>query len=222
MNQAFKYSVAFLLFFFSNKSFAQLNNTMDSLSYSIGINIGENLAKQGLKPNVDILANAIADIISQKQTLIQPQECNAFIQSYFQKEFSRKADASRKVGEDFLKQNATKDGVITTPSGLQYLVMTPGLGPKPLTTDKVKVHYHGTTIDGRVFDSSVDRGTPAEFGVTQVIKGWVEALQLMPTGSKWKLFIPSSLAYGPQGSGGIGPNEVLIFEVELLEIVKEG
>ena len=109
---------------------------------------------------------------------------------------------------------------MTLPSGLQYSVMKEGTGAKPASSDKVKVHYHGTLIDGSIFDSSVDRGQPAEFGVTQVIQGWVEALQLMPVGSKWKLVIPTNLAYGPQGPPSIGPNQTLIFEVELLEIVK--
>ncbi|SOE20359.1 FKBP-type peptidyl-prolyl cis-trans isomerase FklB [Spirosomataceae bacterium TFI 002] len=222
MNKVFKYSAAFLFLFITKSSFAQLNNAIDSLSYSIGINIGENISNQGLEPNIEILSKAISDILSKQPLLIQSQECNAYIQSYFQKEFARKAEAGKKVGEDFLAQNATKEGVKTTASGLQYLVLTEGTGAKPVSTDKVKVHYHGTTIDGKVFDSSVNRGTPSEFGVTQVIQGWVEALQLMPTGSKWRLFIPSGLAYGPQGSRGIGPNEVLIFEVELIEIVKEG
>lgn len=222
MNKAFKFAVFALLLTFSQNSLAQLNTALDSLSYAIGINIGENLSKQGLNPNIELLSKAISDIIANKPQLIQTQECNSFIQSYFQKEFSRKGETNRIAGEEFLAANGVKEGVVTTPSGLQYTVLNAGIGTKPLATDKVKVHYHGTTIDGKVFDSSVDRGTPAEFGVTQVIKGWIEALQLMPTGSKWRLYIPAGLAYGAQGPPNIGPNQVLIFDVELLEIVKEG
>jgi FKBP-type peptidyl-prolyl cis-trans isomerase FklB len=220
MNKVLKHGVIFAILLFSQQSFGQLNNALDSLSYSIGINIGENIAKQGLEPNIELLSKAISDIVSQKELLLNPQECNSYIQSYFQKEFSRKADANLKTGQEFLAANKTKEGVVTTPSGLQYTVLNEGTGAKPLASEKVKVHYHGTTIDGKVFDSSVNRGTPAEFGVTQVIKGWIEALQLMPVGSKWKLFIPADLAYGAQGPPNIGPNQVLIFDVELLEIVK--
>jgi len=124
------------------------------------------------------------------------------------------------AGQNFLAENAKKEGVITTASGLQYEVIKKGNGPLPKDTDKVKVHYHGTLVDGTVFDSSVDRGQPAEFGVTQVIKGWVEGLQLMPVGSKYKFYIPQELAYGSQSQGQIKPFSTLIFEVELLEIVK--
>ncbi len=129
--------------------------------------------------------------------------------------------ATKKEGEDFLKENAKRPEVTTTASGLQYEVVKEGTGTKPTISDMVKVHYHGTLIDGTVFDSSVKRGIPAEFGVNQVIKGWVEALQLMPVGSKYKLYIPSELAYGQQGAGAmIKPNSALIFEVELLDIIK--
>ena len=120
----------------------------------------------------------------------------------------------------FLAENKTKPGIVTTASGLQYQVLVAGTGEKPTSADRVKVHYQGSLLDGTVFDSSIKRGEPATFGVTQVISGWVEALQLMPVGSKWKLFIPSELAYGPQGPPSIGPDQLLIFEVELLEIVR--
>ena len=128
------------------------------------------------------------------------------------------AEQNAKAGEEFLAANAKKEGVKTTSSGLQYLVLKEGQGKKPGKTDKVEVHYHGTLINGKVFDSSVDRGEPITFGVTQVIPGWTEALQLMNEGSKWRVFIPSGLAYGPKGTGPIGPNEVLIFEIELLHV----
>jgi len=131
-------------------------------------------------------------------------------------------DKNKKAGEDFLAANGKKSGVITLPSGLQYEIIKTGTGPKPKAEDEVKCHYHGTTIDGKVFDSSVNRGEPASFGVNRVIPGWTEALQLMPVGSKWKLFIPSALAYGEQApSPEIKSNSVLVFEVELLEIVKK-
>ena len=127
---------------------------------------------------------------------------------------------NKEAGQKFLAENAKKEGVVTTASGLQYEVIKQGNGPLPKETDKVKVHYHGTLVDGTVFDSSVDRGQPAEFGVNQVIKGWVEGLQLMPVGSKYKLYIPQELAYGSQSQGQIKPFSTLIFEVELIEIVK--
>lgn len=132
-----------------------------------------------------------------------------------------KAGVNLEKGKKFLEDNGKRKGVITLPSGLQYEILKEGNGPKPTATDKVTTHYHGTTIDGKVFDSSVERGQPAQFGVNQVIPGWTEALQLMPVGSKWKLFIPSNLAYGESGAGGaIGPNETLVFEVELISIDK--
>lgn len=134
---------------------------------------------------------------------------------------AQQGDANLEVGKKFLQENSTKDGVVTLESGLQYVILKEGNGPKPTTSDKVKCHYHGTLIDGTVFDSSVDRGEPIDFAVTGVIKGWTEALQLMPVGSKWKLFIPSDLAYGNRAvSDNIPANSTLIFEVELLEIVK--
>jgi FKBP-type peptidyl-prolyl cis-trans isomerase FklB len=144
----------------------------------------------------------------------------AFEGSMREKEAMRGKE-SKAAGDKFLAENGKREGVTTTASGLQYEVVKAGDGPKPVATDKVNVHYHGTLIDGKVFDSSVERGQPITFGVQEVIKGWTEALQLMPVGSKWKIYIPSQLAYGEQGAGGdIGPNEALIFEVELLGIVK--
>lgn len=197
-----------------------LKNGVDSISYAIGLNIAGNLKQQGISVNADMLAKAIEQTLAGQATYMSNEAANVYIQSYFQNQYMIKAEAAKKVGDKFLAENKTKAGVITLPSGMQYQVMKEGTGAKPTKDDKVKVHYHGTLIDGKVFDSSVERGQPAEFGVTQVIQGWVEALQLMPVGSKWKLFIPSDLAYGPQGPPSIGPNQVLIFEVELLEIVK--
>jgi FKBP-type peptidyl-prolyl cis-trans isomerase FklB len=153
--------------------------------------------------------------------LMDEQQCNTTIVNYMQKAKAEKSAGTKKIGEEFLAANKTKPGVVTLPSGLQYTVMKEGTGPKPGPADKVKVHYHGTLIDGRVFDSSVDRGQPIELSVNGVIPGWTEALQLMPVGSKWKLFIPSNLGYGDQQAGAlIAPGSTLIFDVELLDIVK--
>ncbi|MBN8852550.1 MAG: FKBP-type peptidyl-prolyl cis-trans isomerase [Sphingobacteriales bacterium] len=149
------------------------------------------------------------------------QQANSCMVNFMHKAQAEKSAGNKKIGEDFLAANKNKPGVVTLPSGLQYTVMKEGTGPKPGPTDKVKVHYHGTLIDGRVFDSSVDRGQPIELAVNGVIPGWTEALQLMSVGSKWKLFIPSNLAYGDQQAGPlIAPGSTLIFEVELLDIVK--
>jgi FKBP-type peptidyl-prolyl cis-trans isomerase FklB len=203
----------------------------DSLSYSIGMSLASFYKQQGIANiNTAMLDRAINDIKTGK-TLLTEEQMTSCVNNYMQKKQAEKMEVSRqansgiieanhKTGEAFLAENKTKPGVITTASGLQYLVLKEGTGPRPLSTDKVKCHYHGTLIDGTVFDSSVDRGQPVDFPVTGVIQGWVEALQLMPVGSKWKLFLPSSLAYGDNGSGKISPGSTLIFDVELLEIVK--
>ena len=158
-----------------------------------------------------------------KMPEISVQEAQKLLDAYFSEIESKQQAAGKEqksAGEKFLAENAKKAGVITTASGLQYEILKEGRGQKPTATDKVKVHYHGTLLDGTVFDSSVKRNTPASFGVNQVIKGWVEALQLMPVGSKWKLYIPQELAYGAHGAGEtIRPYSALIFEVELLEIL---
>lgn len=196
-----------------------LNSELDSLSYSIGVNVGESIKAQNLQPNTEALTQAIMDVLAGNQLIIPSASCSAFIQNYFQKAASKVGNENLAAGNAYLEKNKVREGVVTTASGLQYEVLTAGAGAKPLSTEKVKVHYHGTLIDGTVFDSSVERGSPATFGVTQVIKGWVEGLQLMPAGSKWKFYIPADLAYGPRGQGKIGPNSALIFEVELLEIL---
>ena len=150
------------------------------------------------------------------------EESRKFIQGYFQKLAKIQGDKNKTEGEEFLAKNKEKEGVKTTDSGLQYEIIKEGTGPKPKETDKVKVDYTGTLIDGTVFDSSVQRGQPATFGVNQVIPGWTEALEMMPVGSKWKIYIPSDLGYGERGAGkDIGPNSTLIFEVELLDIVTD-
>lgn len=194
---------------------------MDKLSYALGMSMASNLMNSGLKQlDVESFVKAFTDIMNNTTPSMSPREANQVIQDYFtsiQDEMLRK---NLDAGRAFLEENAKKEQVVSLPSGLQYEVLVEGTGEKPKASDKVKCHYHGTLIDGTVFDSSVERGQPAVFGVNQVIKGWVEALQLMSVGSKWRLFIPSYLAYGEQGAGGsIEPNSTLVFDVELLEIV---
>lgn len=196
---------------------------MDKLSYALGISFGQQITQANLQIS-DFQAFAKGMEVSIKGTApeIDFAECQQVLNDYFsniQEEETRKMNSAKKEGEDFLSKNGKRPEVKTTASGLQYEVIKEGTGKRPTVNDVVKVHYHGTLIDGTVFDSSVKRGTPAEFGVSQVIKGWVEALQLMPVGSKYKLYIPSELAYGQQGAGAmIKPNSALVFEVELLEI----
>jgi len=206
----------------------KLANNTDSVSYSLGVLIGENNRQQmKTAPGVDQLNKEIILSAFEKAFLgdsvqIKPEKANAAIQQFFNQVSKVEGDKNLKAGEEFLASNKAKAGVVTLPSGLQYEIIKAGSGPKPKAEDQVKCHYHGTLIDGKVFDSSVDRGEPAVFPVNRVIPGWTEALQLMPVGSKWKLFIPASLAYGEQGAGqDIKPNSTLIFEVELLEIVKQ-
>ena len=195
---------------------------MDKVSYALGLSLGSNLQSSGISElNIEKLSQGIKDVLEQNKTEISFQEAQTVINDYFEQLQASVGEKAMKEGQTFLAENGKREGVVTLPSGLQYEIITKGNGATPLASDKVKVHYHGTLISGQVFDSSVNRGEPATFGVTQVIQGWVEALQLMPVGSKWKLFIPSNLAYGTQGAGqSIGPNTTLIFEVELLGIVK--
>lgn len=197
-----------------------LNNSMDSLSYSIGVRIASDLKKQGFKDlNSDALAKGINDVLSGNELLIDANQAMSNIQQYIQDQKAAQHSGNKNAGEQFLEENKKRPEVTTLPSGLQYEVLTKGTGESPAATDKVTVHYHGTLIDGTVFDSSVDRGQPASFPVNGVIKGWVEALQLMKVGSKWKLFIPYDLAYGERAAGPtIKPYSTLVFEVELLEI----
>jgi FKBP-type peptidyl-prolyl cis-trans isomerase len=195
---------------------------VDSVSYALGYSIGSNIIKQF--PDVDpaIVAAAVNDVYAEKEITMfaDEQAAGTFIQTYVQAAMVTKGQDNLEVGNAFLETNKAREGITVTESGLQYEVLTAGTGAKPAAADQVRVHYHGTLIDGTVFDSSVDRGEPATFGVGQVIPGWTEALQLMPTGSKWKVYLPSNIAYGERGAGGdIGPNAALIFEVELLEII---
>jgi len=194
---------------------------MDKISYALGLSLGNNLKNSGIDSlDYAVLAKGIEDILEQKTPEMGAQEAQTIISEFFHALQEKTSEATIIAGKSFLAENAKRYGVVTLASGLQYEVIAGGTGETPLASDKVKVHYHGTLIDGTVFDSSVSRGEPATFGVTQVISGWVEALQLMPVGSKWKLFIPSNLAYGAQGAGQqIGPHTTLVFEVELLEII---
>lgn len=193
---------------------------MKNLSYSLGMSMATQLMQTGLE-NLDVEAfvKAFSEIMKNEETTMSLEEASQHIQEYFSAKQNEMLEMNKQKGELFLAENAKKENVVTLPSGLQYEILTEGNGPIPTATDTVNCHYHGTLIDGTVFDSSVQRGQPASFGVTQVIKGWVEALQLMPVGSKWRLFVPSDMAYGKQGAGNdIQPNAALIFEVELLGI----
>ena len=194
---------------------------MDKFSYAIGLGIGQNLLSMGAQGiNVEDFAQAIADVLNRKETAISHNEAREIVNKYFA-ELEAKMNAENiEKGKAFLAENAKKEGIITLPSGLQYQVITEGNGKKPSATDRVKCHYEGTLIDGTLFDSSIKRGQPAVFGVNQVIKGWVEALQLMSEGAKWRLFIPSELGYGAQQAGEmIPPHSTLIFEVELIDVL---
>ena len=193
---------------------------MDKISYAIGMSMASNLMNSGLRNiEVESFVKAFTEVINNESTSMSPEEANQTLQEYFSKQQEEMLNKNLEIGAAFLEENSKKENVVSLPSGLQYEILTEGNGPKPKATESVKCHYHGTLLDGTVFDSSVQRGEPAVFGVNQVIKGWVEALQLMSVGSKWKLFIPSNLAYGSQGAGNsIEPNSTLIFEVELLGI----
>ena len=206
-----------------------LRTVNDSLSYSIGLNIAQNMKQQGMTNiNSAVLAKGLDDVLKGGSMAMTPEQANAVLGAFMQKqmaarqtEASKAAEGNKKIGNAFLAENKAKPGIVTTESGLQYMVEKVGTGAKPAATDRVKVHYTGRLIDGKVFDSSEQRGTPAEFDVTGVIRGWTEVLQLMPVGSRWKVFIPSDLAYGDRGTGvDIGPGTTLIFDVELLDIVK--
>jgi FKBP-type peptidyl-prolyl cis-trans isomerase FklB len=206
----------------SSKKEVTLNNELDSVSYAIGIDIANNLKKSGFEDiNTDALAKGFADIYSEKEDVMDSRTANSLVMTYFNKEKQRKADKNLEEAVAFLDENKNKEGVVVTESGLQYKVITEGDGPKPLETSQVKVNYRGTLIDGREFDASAP-DSPAQFRVNGVIKGWIEGLQLMPVGSKYEFYIHPDLAYGanPRQGGMIEANHLLIFEVELLEIVE--
>ncbi len=197
-----------------------MSEEITKVSYSLGVSIARNLQSQGLKElNINEFTEAVSAIFAGNKPKIEDQEVVDTLNSYFASLQEEKQGSNKEDGIAFLEANKEKEGVITLPSGLQYSVLVNGKGDKPTLSSNVTTHYHGTTIDGNVFDSSVQRGQPASFPVNGVIKGWTEALQLMTVGSKWKLFIPSELAYGDRGAGAdIGPYATLIFEVELLSI----
>ena len=206
----------------NNNTYKTPETEMEKVSYSLGVNMASSVKSQGLESiDANSVAKASNDVFEGNDLDISEEESMNILQDFFGKLQAKKSEKANEEGMNYLTENAQKEGVITTESGLQYEVLVSGKGEKPTTNDQVTVHYHGMLIDGSVFDSSIDRGQPATFGVTQVIKGWTEALQLMSIGDKWKLTIPSNLAYGDQGAGGmIGPGETLIFEVELLSINK--
>lgn len=193
---------------------------MDSLSYSIGVLFGNSLKQQGMdKINTKDLADAIDAVMNNKETLISKEDATQIYSKSMNQMATKQGAGAKEEGEKFLAENKKRIGVTTTASGLQYEILKLGDGARPAPTAKVKTHYHGTLINGKVFDSSVDRGEPISFPVNGVIQGWQEALQLMPVGSKYKLFIPYNLAYGERGAGAdIKPFSALIFEVELLGI----
>jgi FKBP-type peptidyl-prolyl cis-trans isomerase FklB len=195
-------------------------NPMDTVSYAVGVWLGNIVKQQGFdKVDTKTVSEALGQVLNGGDLAIDPNQAGEILKNYIESKKEREAAENVAAGKKYLEENAKKEGVSVTDSGLQYEILKEGTGPIPTAKDRVNVHYHGTLIDGTVFDSSVERGTPATFGVTQVIKGWVEALQMMPVGSKWRLTIPSEIAYGERGAGGaIGPGATLIFDVELLGI----
>jgi FKBP-type peptidyl-prolyl cis-trans isomerase FklB len=194
---------------------------MEKVSYALGLSLGNNLLGSGVNAlDYAQLAQGIQDVMEQNKPKMTYEEAQTVINDFFQTLQAKAGGQAQSEGIAFLEENSKRAVIVTLASGLQYEILSEGTGAIPKASDTVNVHYHGTLIDGKVFDSSVNRGEPATFGVTQVISGWVEALQLMPVGSKWKLYIPSELAYGAQGAGqAIAPHTALIFEVELLSIV---
>lgn len=196
-------------------------NNLDQVSYCLGLSVASNLISSGIKTiNAEAFNNAMSAVFEGNMPEINPDEANKILQDYFDQLQQERGKDAKAAGEEFLAGKKAQEGVVTLKSGLQYKVLKEGHGNKPKATDTVKCHYEGRLINGQVFDSSIRRGEPAEFPVNGVIAGWVEALQMMNTGSKWQLYIPSELAYGAHGAGqAIGPNETLIFDVELLDIL---
>jgi FKBP-type peptidyl-prolyl cis-trans isomerase FklB len=202
----------------------------DKISYAIGMNVGASLHREAIEVDPNLVRQGLEDALAGGKTLLTEDEARATLgelqaglRKKQQEKMQQAGEANKKEGEAFLAANKGKDGVVVLPSGLQYEILTSGTGPKPTASDSVVCNYRGTLIDGKEFDSSYKRGEPTTFPVGGVIKGWTEALQLMPVGSKWRLFVPSELAYGERGTGAdIGPNTTLIFEVELLSIQSKG
>ena len=199
----------------------KLNGELEEFSYALGMSIAANLIQTGVKTiDPTIFLDGFTDVFKGNHPKIHPEDANQILESFITGINQNKGDKNLEEGVIFLTENRNAAGVVELPSGLQYSILKQGDGKKPSAQNQVKCHYHGTLIDGTIFDSSVQRGKPAVFPVSGVIQGWVEALQLMPVGSKWRLFIPPHLAYGKQGAGSvIGPDTTLIFDVELLEII---
>ena len=225
MKTSFTFLISLLAFSFclkaqkGNADNTKLKTHTDSISYALGALIGGDLKSGGFTElNYKVMNTAMERALKGDSLLLNKEQSNMVLQAAAMAEMQKKATASEKVNRDFFEKNKKNPGVVTTESGLQYKIVKPGYGEKPSPESKVKVHYTGKLVDGKVFDSSVERGEPAVFGVNQVIRGWTEALQLMQVGSKWELYIPSDLAYGPQGNQGIPGGSLLIFEVELLAI----
>jgi FKBP-type peptidyl-prolyl cis-trans isomerase FklB len=203
-----------------------LGTQKDKDSYALGMSLGSTLRQQSVEVDLSILMRGVKDSLAGSKTLLTEDEertvltaLKAEVRKKQEEKMAQAGEANTKEGQAFLAANKSKDGVVTLPSGLQYKILQAGTGPKPTTTDSVVCNYRGTLINGTEFDSSYKRGQPATFPVSGVIKGWTEALQLMPAGSKWQLFVPAELAYGARGAGpGIGPNSTLVFEVELISI----
>lgn len=204
-----------------------LEDDQQKVSYSFGLVLGKRMQNDLPDLNVDVFMQGVKDAIENKAPLLSDEQVGEVL-SKFQRDMQQQqmeevqkiSEENKKAGSDFLAQNKNKEGVVTLESGLQYKILTEGKGPQPGPSDVVKVHYTGSLINGEVFDSSVERGEPVTFPLNGVISGWTEALQLMPTGSKWQLYIPSDLAYGTNGNRSIGPNETLLFDVELISIEK--
>jgi FKBP-type peptidyl-prolyl cis-trans isomerase len=207
-----------------------LTTQQDKISYAIGMSMAKSVQRQSLEVEPDILVKGLKDVLAGNKPLLTDEQASATLtalqtdmRAKQQEKAQQLAVSNKKEGEDFLAANKSKEGVVTLPSGLQYKVLQAGSGPKPSASDSVVCNYRGKLINGTEFDSSYKRGQPATFPVSGVIKGWTEALQLMPVGSKWQLFVPSDLAYGERGTGpDIGPNATLIFEVELVSIQGKG
>ncbi|HWC18124.1 MAG TPA: FKBP-type peptidyl-prolyl cis-trans isomerase [Terriglobales bacterium] len=203
-----------------------LSTQKDKVSYALGMNMAKNLQRQSVDVDADVLSRGLKDALAGNKTLLTEDEAKDTLtnlqndmRAKQQEKMQQLGETNKKQGQDFLVANKGKEGVIALPSGLQYKILKEGTGPKPSASDSVVCNYRGTLINGTEFDSSYKRGQPATFPVNGVIKGWTEALELMPVGSKWELFVPPDLAYGERGAGAdIGPNATLIFEVELLSI----
>ncbi len=226
-NEAFMNKLKFALlttlsFVFMSAHAAKVETDAEKLSYSMGIFFGQSVSRQNMDLDTGAFLQAVEDVLNKNELKLDKAEMQQILSDFQKKEQKERIaqiSANKAAGEKYLEENNKKEGVVTLDSGLQYKIITAGKGKKPAADSKVVVHYRGTLIDGTEFDSSYSRGEPATLGVNQVIKGWQEALQLMPVGSKWQIVVPPDLAYGERGAGGvIGPNSTLLFDIELIEI----